>query len=306
MVLRHALFAENRRLQDAAQNSPPMSRGERDEQAVRLLQEGLFGAAVSPFRLSRRRDGTFDGDYGGETHRAVQRFQEREGLVRNGRGDGVAGRNTLHRLDQWLRENPARTPVVVTSGAEAVPEPDTPETTEAPQRMRIPDSDRMHRIYQGFRAVQGQVCRRPGQDPNQCTVRLSVALARADCGFHFGRWRLGFVHSGRGRCCDGDPIPEHVTNATNLSRYLAELGLPFERYESSNATEGRQARSHCEGRNGIVFFPHLDGGNGAHIDYQHAGTIMNEELNYWAAGEPPQTDAYYRRSRGTILFCPTG
>jgi Type VI secretion system (T6SS), amidase effector protein 4 len=173
--------------------------------------------------------------------------------------------------------------------------------------MRVPSSDRIYAAYRGFAGVAGQVCRRPGQDENQCAVRMSVALGLADCGFNFGGWTLGHVHSGRGRCTEGDPLPPHVTNATNLTAHLRSLGLFFEDYPTAGpgAITGARIMDRMRNRSGIVFFPRLGGNALSHIDFWNGSVIMNEELNYRARDEPPRSERYFNRATGTIQFCPT-
>lgn len=109
MPLTSPNFAGNARLDAASRNSPAMHRGEGNAEAVRRLQGALVQVG---FRMPRstRPDGTFDGVYGGETVEVVQQFQLREGLVDAfGRGDGIAGKMTLERLDSQLNAPPSGT-----------------------------------------------------------------------------------------------------------------------------------------------------------------------------------------------------
>lgn len=108
MALTSMLFAPSARLQTAAQNAPPMGRGEGGP-AVSLLQVALAWRGY-PMPISFAR-GLPDGLYGSETADAVRAFQQAEGLA----ADGVAGRDTLTRLDRRLADLalprlPARSP----------------------------------------------------------------------------------------------------------------------------------------------------------------------------------------------------
>ena len=92
---KNSAFASSERLQRAAENAPAMRRGEKDSEAVRILQQALIGVGVATMRRSLRPDGSLDGLYGSETVKAVRRFQEKAGLAAKGKGDGITGRNTL-------------------------------------------------------------------------------------------------------------------------------------------------------------------------------------------------------------------
>ncbi|MGE0759115.1 MAG: peptidoglycan-binding protein [Pirellulaceae bacterium] len=95
MSLRSPLFANQPRLDQAAQNRPPLRRGDRGT-AVNRLQQALIACGLALPRSTRA--GTPDGIYGDETVQKVSEFQTREGLA----ADGIAGRDTLHRLDDRL------------------------------------------------------------------------------------------------------------------------------------------------------------------------------------------------------------
>jgi hypothetical protein len=83
-------------LQSAAENSPAMNWGEVGD-AVRLVQQALLDLDFQ-MPISTRRHGSPDGIFGNETKDRVRAFQARHGLAT----DGIAGRNTLARLDQLL------------------------------------------------------------------------------------------------------------------------------------------------------------------------------------------------------------
>jgi peptidoglycan hydrolase-like protein with peptidoglycan-binding domain len=101
MALRSTLFAGNRRLNLAAQNSPALKPGERGE-AVWLLQLALYDLGYSLPR-STRRDGTLDRIYGREMLTTVRRVEERYGLSLD---RGIAGREVLRTIDERLRFDP--------------------------------------------------------------------------------------------------------------------------------------------------------------------------------------------------------
>ncbi len=80
-------FAPHSRLISAAQNSPPMRRGEKGN-AVRILQQALVEMPAS-FRA-----GDFDGIFGSETESVLRKFQMQRGLA----ADGIAGRQTFNTM----------------------------------------------------------------------------------------------------------------------------------------------------------------------------------------------------------------
>lgn len=100
MPLTSPRFAWNSRLQSAASNSPPMYSGERGE-AVRLVQQALIDLGY-PMPRSTKKYGSPDGIYGEETAAKLKEFQRAQHL----RADGIAGKQTLGRMDTLL-PNPA-------------------------------------------------------------------------------------------------------------------------------------------------------------------------------------------------------
>jgi peptidoglycan hydrolase-like protein with peptidoglycan-binding domain len=97
MVLTSPRFADNTRLQRAAENMPALKAFETDKEAVGLLQLALrdlrdprIGTLPKSFSA-----GGPDGIYASETAGAVTQFQRREKLT----ADGAAGHDTLHALD---------------------------------------------------------------------------------------------------------------------------------------------------------------------------------------------------------------
>ena len=103
MALISRRFAGNEQLQAAARNAPALRNGASGA-GVKLLQGALLdlGAAM-PFSTGQGAKHA-DGVYGGETAGAVRDFQTDQGLA----ADGVAGRDTLTRLDQVCATEEAR------------------------------------------------------------------------------------------------------------------------------------------------------------------------------------------------------
>lgn len=102
MLLCSSHLSNSPRLQKAVNNAPPVSVGESNE-GVAALQQGLIDLGFDmPISTSH---GTKppDGIYGAETGKVLKRFQQQEKLT----VDGLAGANTLKRLDELLlpREN---------------------------------------------------------------------------------------------------------------------------------------------------------------------------------------------------------
>ncbi len=118
MALTSPRFADSDRLQAASTNNPPLRAGETGD-AVMSLQEALFDLGF-PLPISFPPGGGPDGIYGDETTGAVRQFQVDQGFPTSGQ-DGVAGRDTLTRLDSlfppatpgsarscWRPRNPVR------------------------------------------------------------------------------------------------------------------------------------------------------------------------------------------------------
>lgn len=82
----------------ASQNSPALRRGARGT-AVALLQGGLIQLGF-PLPISTQAKGAPDGTYGYETKRGVEAFQTLHSSTL--KLDGVAGKNTILKLDQLL------------------------------------------------------------------------------------------------------------------------------------------------------------------------------------------------------------
>ena len=168
--------------------------------------------------------------------------------------------------------------------------------------MRTPDGRRLWDEYLRFEGNR-QPCTRPGI-VNQCAVRMSVALGRADCGFDFRSWTLGYVHNHAGACRE---LPPHVTNATNLTHYLRSLGLKFEIYPKSghHALSASEVRERVLGRLGIIYFQFCFGAHGSHIDFWNGKEFMNQVLRVSAGGGLPHSSNLFATAHGEIWFLPT-
>lgn len=93
------LFSSNTRLASAQDNRPPMRYGERGE-AVELLQASLLELGASMPGSTGGGASPPDGIYGNETVGVLRSFQSEHGLS----VDGVAGRQSITRLDQLMAE----------------------------------------------------------------------------------------------------------------------------------------------------------------------------------------------------------
>lgn len=85
------------RLQKAVNNAPPVYYGESNE-GVAAMQQGLIDLG---YPMPKSTDGGTsppDGIYGSETGTILRRFQKDQGLGI----DGIAGKNTLTRMDELL------------------------------------------------------------------------------------------------------------------------------------------------------------------------------------------------------------
>jgi hypothetical protein len=102
--LRYPPFAASADLQQAALNNPPLKKGARGS-AVALLQGGLIDLG-HPLPVSTRKTGAPDGAFGNETFEALKEFQKKQKAPVNHpdafKPDGVAGRNTITRMDELL------------------------------------------------------------------------------------------------------------------------------------------------------------------------------------------------------------
>jgi hypothetical protein len=96
MALRSPRFATIKRFQQAAENKPPISRGEVGE-PVRILQQSLIELGYW-MDISTRRFNTPDGIFGPETEDRVKQFQRAQRI----RDDGIVGKDTMAKLDARL------------------------------------------------------------------------------------------------------------------------------------------------------------------------------------------------------------
>jgi hypothetical protein len=248
MRLNHPLFAGIARLECAADNAPPLRRGEPDGDAVRRIQQALIACDAATMRRSIRADGTLDGDFGSETFRGVQRFQEMHGLVGTGcRGDGIVGRNTMRTLDEATPDEPVVTNL--TPGRDRpTPPAETPSTTHTTGRVSLPSPAAILREYRRFRGVHGRPCQRP--ITNQCALRMSVALMRLDIGFHF-EGSIEYTHRGGGSC--GVEVP-HNAGAQRLFDHMQTF-WNFTRYRKGrNGMTANEIYRAVSGRSGVIFF----------------------------------------------------
>jgi peptidoglycan hydrolase-like protein with peptidoglycan-binding domain len=306
MPLTNPLFLGNARIRNAAENSPPMRRGERDGEAVRILQNALIGVGAATMRRSIRSDGILDGDYGGETVAGVGRFQAMTGQADEGRnGDGIAGRLTWQALDERAPKEPVS--VSVTPTPVVTPRAETAETL-GPGAIQLPSASVLLREYRRFREVQGLPC---GQDvTNQCAVRMSVALMRADIGFYFDRTRIRYTHSASNRRCGTGAA--HNASASRLIGYLRGVWT-FQRYSKrgSGGLSADQIERTLSGRAGIIYFEdcfrRTDGTAGDHIDFWDGSRVMNDRLNYNGpgerdAGDGPSSSRWFRNIPRELWF----
>src|SRR3954468_21382355 len=100
MVLRSVRFANQPRLEKAAVNSPPLRKGETRDGVARL-QSALIDVGFTMPITTKSGTRPPDGVYGNETARTVGKFQLQQKLS----NDGIAGHDTLTRLDQLLAAN---------------------------------------------------------------------------------------------------------------------------------------------------------------------------------------------------------
>lgn len=96
MPLTSPRFAGSPRLQKAAENNPPLKKGETGE-PVAAVQQALIDLGYA-MPVTVKKNGTPDGIFGQETFNVVWNFQAKHGLGK----DGVVGRNTLAKLDELL------------------------------------------------------------------------------------------------------------------------------------------------------------------------------------------------------------
>lgn len=314
-MLTNPLFSNVERIQNAARNAPPMRRGERDKDAVRILQHILLAAGVSTFRRSIK-DGALDGDYGGETEEAVKRLQ---GIAsRCGSHcdvDGRAGGQVWTALDLMVG---TFFPVPDFSATLATPPAETrttaaaaPNPTGRPESFSLPSSNSMMAAYEWIKQEwpDGLVC---NKSRNCCAVRMSVALARTIPGFTISRLSTEGTRAHQPGSC-GKVQFEHVNGSAHLATQIRKIARP-QVYRLSSAERRRTALDRMKGTKGIAFFKECftrtDGSTGNHIDYWDGKVIMNDWMRFnrpeEAAGTGrTQSDAWVlSKTQHSIWFWP--
>lgn len=97
MKLHSMLFKNNKRLEAAADNFPPLRYGETGN-PIALFQAGLLQMGYKMPISTRKLKGAPDGIYGDETFATVKKFQGDQKI----KIDGIAGKQTITRLDGLL------------------------------------------------------------------------------------------------------------------------------------------------------------------------------------------------------------
>jgi len=95
MALISQRLGRNQHLQTAATNKPPLRAGSNGE-GVKTLQAALVELRFRMPISTHNGKIAGDGIYGEETTKTVRLFQQQQGLS----ADGIAGTDTLNRLDQ--------------------------------------------------------------------------------------------------------------------------------------------------------------------------------------------------------------
>ena len=290
-----------------------MRRGERDTVAVALLQQALHDLNIATMRRSINSDGTFDGDYAGETFEAVRKFQEDNGMTNSrGHGDGIVGTDTLGVLD-YMAATQGLTPVAPLPPSSVTPAVETQSTLPVGDP-RIPSAARMRQEYGRFIGSGGLPCnatRTDGPITNQCAIRLSIALGRADIGFHM-RAAPGvtlFVHRAGSANCGGHIEVPHDARAQRIYNHISSFSSwNFTTYRINAQQSGADVYNRVNGTPGIVFFDNIGTSTatrgGDHIHFFNGTRIMNDELNYSAPGEPRGRNANttFDQTRTAIYF----
>jgi len=290
-----------------------MRRGERDTVAVALLQQALRDLNIATMRRSINADGTFDGDYAGETFQTVRKFQEDNGMTNSrGHGDGIVGRDTVGALDV-MAATQGLTPVAPLPPSSVTPAVETQSTLPVGDP-RIPSAARLRQEYGRFIDSGGLPCnatRTDGPITNQCAIRLSIALGRADIGFHM-RAAPGvrlFVHRAGSQNCGGHIEVPHDARAQRIYDHISSF-WNFTTYRINARQSGADVYNRVIGTPGIVFFDNIGTATatagGDHIDFFDGTRIMNDELNYSAPGEPRGRNANttFADTRTAIYFLP--
>lgn len=305
MTLQNPLFSNNARIVRAAENAPPMRRGETDKEAVSIIQNALIGVGAGTMRRSII-NGELDGDYGGETYLAVKRFQERVGLGGPRRkGDGILGRITMANLDQCAPHQSV--PINLTPGRGVTPLAESQTTVQASSLVDVPKASDMYREYRKFLDLprRGKPCQQ--NIIHQCAIRLSVALVASIPNFHFDNPALEYTHRPHSSC--GIDVA-HNAGAERLLHHLKTF-WSFTRYLKSgrNSMSVEQICRAVADKPGIIFFKNLRGGTGDHIDYWNGRYTMNDLLNYNTPDERSPSEIsnpvhFFQKAEQEIWFLP--
>ena len=269
-------------------------------------------------RRSMNADGTFDGDYAGETYEAVRKFQEDNGMTNSrGHGDGIVGADTLGVLD-GMAARQGLTPVTPLPPSSVMPAVETRSTMPVGSP-RIPSAARLRQEYNRFISSGGAPCNATRSTAsggttgitNQCAIRLSIALGRADIGFHMraaAHVRL-LVHRAGSQNCGGHIEVPHDARAQRIYDHISSF-WNFTTYRINAQQSGADVYNTVSGTPGIVFFDDIGTATatagGDHIDFFNGTRIMNDELNYSAPGEPRGRNANttFAATRTAIYFLP--
>ena len=143
----------------------------------------------------------------------------------------------------------------------------------------------MQRAYGEYRA-NSRPCRRTG--PNQCAVRMSIALGRAGFGLE-GFPARASVHGGDARC--GTDGMAHVAGAVALASWLrSALGQPTIFRPRTGSRGCAHALEQITGQTGIVYFNNCftrEGSTaqiGDHIDLFNGQNYFNDVNRVHAGG----------------------
>jgi peptidoglycan hydrolase-like protein with peptidoglycan-binding domain len=97
MPLFSTRLSSSPRLQKAVNNAPPVGSGESNE-GVAAMQQGLIDLGFEMPISTKHGVKPPDGIYGAETGKVLRLFQQQQRLT----ADGLAGTNTLKRMDELL------------------------------------------------------------------------------------------------------------------------------------------------------------------------------------------------------------
>lgn len=294
-MLTNPLLYNIERIRNAACNAPAMRRGDKDTDAVAILQHILLSAGMSTFRRSIK-DGKLDGDYGGETIDAVKRFQ---GLAsRSGWHcdvDGIAGQQVWTAIDAMLGVAVPLPDFNVPLAAR--PASETPvTTTPAPaptgqsDSFSLPNGDSLLAAYRQFKSwkTDGRICK---SSYSCCAVRMSVALTMTIPGFSMTTLDPEASKNHKAGNCGIDY--DHMNNAARLSDHIKRIEKPMV-FRLTSAKSRTDALHKMKGVKGIVYFAdcfnrkqgtNADGTpkkvtRGNHIDYWDGTWIMNDRMRF--------------------------